>query len=147
MTLMCAVDGSPPSLEGAQFAAKLAMALEATLELVYVSFPILLNPAVYAKAFAQIDEADAAHAKRVLAEATQSLLSSGVHLTTRTQSGAPAEELAKLAERPEVWGLVVGATGHSTASRWLLGSVADRLVHICPKPVVVVRNSTPEKHP
>ncbi len=38
-----------------------------------------------------------------------------------------------------VWGVVVGAKGHNMASRVLLGSVADRLTHICSKPVTVVR--------
>ena len=34
---------------------------------------------------------------------------------------------------------VVGHRGRNAVARALLGSVADRLVQICPKPVLVVR--------
>ena len=37
------------------------------------------------------------------------------------------------------WGIVIGAKGHNALSRVMLGSVSDRLVHICAKPVLVIR--------
>jgi nucleotide-binding universal stress UspA family protein len=35
--------------------------------------------------------------------------------------------------------VVIGARGHNPLARVMLGSVADRLVHVCTKPVLVVR--------
>ena len=51
--------------------------------------------------------------------------------------GAPAETLAELSRSDEVTMTVVGHRGRNMASRILLGSVADRLVQISPKPVLV----------
>jgi nucleotide-binding universal stress UspA family protein len=53
--------------------------------------------------------------------------------------GSPAETLADTAERLGFEVVVVGSRGRGTVARMLLGSVADRLVHICKKPVIVAR--------
>lgn len=55
------------------------------------------------------------------------------------ESARPAEALAELAREPDVDLVVVGHRGRSAMARALLGSVADRLVQISPKPVLVVR--------
>jgi nucleotide-binding universal stress UspA family protein len=54
-------------------------------------------------------------------------------------TGSPAEAIADLALEEHVWGVAIGAKGHGALGRVLLGSTADRLVHICHKPVLVVR--------
>ncbi len=53
--------------------------------------------------------------------------------------GSPAEVLAALSAQPEVDMVVIGHRGRGMLSRLLIGSVADRLVQISPKPVLVVR--------
>jgi nucleotide-binding universal stress UspA family protein len=58
---------------------------------------------------------------------------------TIVEPGAPAETLAELAKAGEVDLVVVGHRGRNALSRALMGSVADRLVQICSKPVLVVR--------
>jgi nucleotide-binding universal stress UspA family protein len=138
-TVLAAVDGSPAALKGVVFAGQIAKALRAKLELVYVSFPNLLPPHVYAKTIAQIEVAEAAWAKKVLDAAERSVAELGVECVKTRLTGGPAEEIAELAERADVWGAVIGAVGHNAVSRVMLGSIADRLVHICSKPVVVVR--------
>jgi nucleotide-binding universal stress UspA family protein len=138
-TVLAAVDGSTPALKGVSRAAQLAKALGAKLELVYVTFPNLLPPHVYAKTIAQIDAAETEWAKKLLDAAERSIADQGVECVKTRRTGAPAEAIADLAERDDVWGVVIGATGHNAVSRVMLGSVADRLVHICRKPVLVVR--------
>ena len=54
-------------------------------------------------------------------------------------NGAPAVTLAELARTGDVDMVVVGHRGRGGIARVLLGSVADRLVQISPKPVLVVR--------
>jgi nucleotide-binding universal stress UspA family protein len=138
-TILAAVDGSEPALRGVAQAAKLAKAIGAKLELVYVSFPTLLPPSVYATAIKQIEAAEAEWAKQVLTAAERSIAETGVEVVKTRRTGAPAEELSDLAEREDVWGVAIGARGHNAVSRVMLGSVTDRLVHICKKPVLVIR--------
>ncbi len=138
-TLLVAVDGSEPSLKGVQYAAQVALALDARLELVYVVPPVLLPPTVYAETITKIEEGNRQHAQAVLKKAAQVAADAGAECDTVTLAGAPAEAIVDLAKADRVWGLVVGARGHNALSRVMLGSVADRIVHLCPKPVLVVR--------
>lgn len=137
--VITAVDGSQASLKGVSYAANLAKALGAKLELAYISFPNLVPRHVNARAYAEIEEAESLHAQQVLDAAEKTVSTVGVECIKTRRIGSPAEELSNLAARPEVWCVVIGAKGHSTVSRMLLGSVADRLVHICPTSVLVVR--------
>jgi nucleotide-binding universal stress UspA family protein len=135
-SIVVAVDGSAASLKGVAQAVEMAKQSGARLELVYVSPPVLLPPTVYAEAIKQIGEAEDAHAKQLLGAATAAagLECDQVHL-----QGPPAEMLTDYAKSDRVWGIVIGAKGHNALSRVLLGSTADRLVHICHKPVLIVR--------
>lgn len=53
--------------------------------------------------------------------------------------GGPGESLAELAESGNFDLVVVGSKGRGAVSRMLVGSITDRLVHICKRPVMVVR--------
>jgi nucleotide-binding universal stress UspA family protein len=53
--------------------------------------------------------------------------------------GGPGESLAELAETGNFDLVVVGSKGRGAVSRMLVGSITDRLVHICKRPVMVVR--------
>ena len=137
--ILVAVDGSPHTLKGVRWAAELAGPLGLAVALVYVSFPNLLPPTVYAQTIADIEVAEAAHAAKVLREARESIADVKVQVLETRGTGGPAEVIADLAAADGVWGVVVGAKGHGAVSRVMLGSIADRLVHICPKPIVVIR--------
>lgn len=63
----------------------------------------------------------------------------GLKLETVVADGMPAESLADLAASHNVEMVVVGHRGRGAIKRLLVGSVADRLVQICSKPVLVVR--------
>jgi nucleotide-binding universal stress UspA family protein len=52
---------------------------------------------------------------------------------------APAEALVAAADRLDAWPVLVGDRGRHGVTRMLLGSVADRVVHLCRRPVIVVR--------
>ena len=53
--------------------------------------------------------------------------------------GPAAERIADLAENDGYDLVVVGSRGRNVVARVFLGSVADRLVHICKKSVLVAR--------
>jgi nucleotide-binding universal stress UspA family protein len=138
-TILVAVDGSEPSLKGVRMAVDVAKGLGASLTLVYVLKPILLPPTTYAEAIQKVEEGNRLVAEDALKAAGKVASALGATCETVTLHGGPAEAIADLAEDDRVWGVVIGAKGHNPLSRVMLGSVADRLVHICKKPVLVVR--------
>ncbi len=138
-TLLVAVDGSEPSKKGLQMALEVAKAVDANIELVTVEPPILLPPNVYAETIDKLLEANRAHARSILDDAATRVAESKVPCTKVQLQGPPAEAIADLAKADRIWGVVVGAKGHNAFARVLLGSVADRLMHLCTKPVLIVR--------
>ncbi|MBL9037494.1 MAG: universal stress protein [Archangium sp.] len=138
-SVIVAVDGSEPSLKGVKLAASLAVSMGARLELVHVIPPVLLPPSSYAEAIAKVEAGGKAIARELLDKAAAVATEAGAQSDSVMLHGSPAESIADLATAERVWGVVIGARGHSAVSRVLLGSVVDRLVHICTKPVLVVR--------
>jgi nucleotide-binding universal stress UspA family protein len=63
----------------------------------------------------------------------------GVDTASTILYGSPAESIAGEAAAADVGMVVVGSRGHGAVARMFLGSVSDRIVHISPKPVLVVR--------
>ena len=139
-TLLVAVDGSPTSLAGLDFALPIARGTGAAIELVYVSPPMLLPPTVYEQTIKEIEAAEQAHGDAILAEAAKRV--TDVPCTRVRLSGPAAECIADHAQGPRFTTVVVGSKAHNAVSRVMLGSVADRLCHICPCPVLVVRTPT-----
>ena len=63
-------------------------------------------------------------------------------------SGAPATEIADHARRHKASLIVIGTHGHGAVARFLLGSVADRVVHESDCPVIVTKQPKGKiKHP
>ena len=63
----------------------------------------------------------------------------GVRAHFQVVVGHPAEQLVLYAERHHIDHIVVGHRGHSRFDRWLMGSVAKRVVSYAPCAVTVVR--------
>ena len=138
-SILVAIDGSQPSLNAVKTAAEIARGIGAKLEIVYVSAPNLLPPNVYADVVARLEAEEKKYAQETLKKAATEAASFNVTIDSINVIGEPAESVAELAERPDVGMVVVGSRGRGAVTRVLLGSVADRLVHICKKPVLVVR--------
>ena len=136
--VLAAVDGSDPSLKAVRFAAEMARRFGAKLTLVHVVPRLLLPPDVYGLTIATVEREHRAYAERVLAGATAAVEGPGLEVSTSVLFGSPAECIAEQASAPDVGLVVVGSRGHGAVARMFLGSVSDRLVHICPKPVLVV---------
>ena len=138
-TLIVGLDGSDHAQHAARYAASLAGCLDARLLLVHV-VPSIAMPA---DAVAYANELLQAHRIRgeALLDSTANAVSRpGVRVDKRlVETGAPAEVLSDLAKQLGAEMIVVGATGLGAVARVLLGSVADRLGHIAPVPVLVVR--------
>ena len=64
---------------------------------------------------------------------------SQVKLKTHVVAGHPVRDIVDLARDLKADLLVVGASGHSALYDRMIGSRADRIVHLAPCPVLVVR--------
>lgn len=135
--ILVAVDGSEPSMKGARMAAELAQATGSTMILAYVVVPVALPADFYGMASVQIEAQLRKDGEAFLEQATRTF--PGANLERKLLAGPAAEALADAAEAIGADLVVVGSRGRSAMARVLLGSVADRLVHICKKPVLVVR--------
>jgi nucleotide-binding universal stress UspA family protein len=135
--IMVAVDGSAASIHAAKKALELSKALMAEVILIHVTPPTILPGDVPIAPIAELREAELARGESILNDVKRTL--EGARLKTMNLLGSPAEVVADAAIDENVDLVIVGNKGRSAVSRVLLGSVADRLVHICKKPVMVVR--------
>lgn len=134
--ILVAVDGSAPSMHAARMALDLARATGATLTAAYAVAPVMLPGEVPFTVVNEVVKADTARGKQILDDVLKDL---GNTADSRLLEGSAAESLAAMAEAEGFDLVVVGSRGRNAVARLFLGSVADRLVHVCKKPVLVVR--------
>jgi nucleotide-binding universal stress UspA family protein len=135
--ILVAVDGSEASLHAARMALGLANATGAALTVAYSVPPMLIPGEVPFTVVNDVVKAEVVRGKQLLDEVAKAL--GDPNLRTVELEGSPAETIAELAENEGFDLVVVGSRGRNAVARLFLGSIADRLVHICRKPVLVVR--------
>jgi len=84
---------------------------------------------------------DARRFQAVINRASAMAGARGVELHTHILAGHPVRDIIDLATDLRADLLIVGASGHSALYDRMIGSRADRLVHLSPCPVLVVRPS------
>lgn len=138
--IVSATDGSEQSLRAANVAAALARTNDAQLFIVTVVRPpegwwgiVGAPPPAESLGNALSD------AQRVVLEKTVDAVDlTGVRYETVEEVGDPANQLAAFAEERNADLLVIGQRGAGLVERIMVGSVADRIVHIAGVPVLVV---------
>jgi nucleotide-binding universal stress UspA family protein len=121
-------------------AVELAEKTRAEVTCAYVVPPPFYPPeAIYVPTQDYLD-AEKRVGEQALAQAKALVEKGGAKADTLLLQGSPGEALVAAAEgSPEVEMVVVGSRGRNALARVLLGSVADRVVHLSKKPVLVVR--------
>ncbi len=87
----------------------------------------------------KINARSEASAKEYLNGVAGRLKLGGVTVRTEVVTGRAAESLAEYATRSSADLLVIATHGRSGVSRWVWGSVADRILHSACVPVLMVR--------
>ncbi len=136
--ILVAIDGSQPAARGARMATEIAVRFGSRVTLLYVVPRLLLPPDVYGLTVEEVEKEQRTHADGILHAALAAVGGSGVEVDTKVLSGPPAETIAEAAGAEDVDLVVAGSRGQGAVARALLGSVSDRLVHLCPKPILVV---------
>jgi nucleotide-binding universal stress UspA family protein len=137
-TVLVGVDGSEDALRAVRFAAELALPHGAELTLACVVTPTPYPAELYGVGALDLQQAEQS-GRELLRSAEELARTVGVRTRTEVLYGSPAETLADRAEKGGFELVVVGSRGRGTVARLLVGSVSDRLVHICHRPVLVVR--------
>jgi nucleotide-binding universal stress UspA family protein len=132
--VLFAIDGSEPAKRALRYARR----LKADDEVVVVSVAPALIEAPHTAEYTDPSH-DPVAARRDLEEARGLLEADGVKADTVLRTGNPAAEIIAVAEERDVEVIVVGSHGVHGIERFLLGSIAERLVRHATCDVLVVR--------
>ena len=141
LKVLIAVDGSAHSQRAIEAAARLqaqTKGLEAFL-LNVREWPLFqgdLPPVRYE----EIGHEQIRHQKALLESTLAAARRSGLeHVSTLGEAGEPATEIARVAQDKGVDQIVMGTHGRGAVGSLLMGSVAQRVVHLANVPVVLVK--------
>ena len=123
----------------ARWAARLAVAYGARLDIVHVTTPIRVGVSRPSDA-AQVRSREH-QALLVLADQLRDEAGTDLEIDVTVRSGDPATAIRTAAEEAGTHLLVVGTSARQGASRALLGSVAETLIRTAPCPVLVARDA------
>ena len=135
MTVLCATDLSPYAHGAARAAAAIAKRMGAPLKLLHVVDEIgaeqdFLNTTVYDNLRSLVDNEAASLAREF-----------GIEVEPIVTPGFADETAVAVADDTHASLLVVGSLGRRKQHRWLVGSVAERIVQGSSTPVLVVRDA------
>lgn len=141
MKLLIAVDGSEHARHAIEVAAKLARDLPATeVVLLNVRTPVVYFSEVPMVDFQSLDGLAQADQDRLLETAqTQARALGLARISVRSAVGQPAQEIVRVASDAAVDQIVMGTRGMNALAGLLMGSVAQRVVHLAPVPVLLVK--------
>ena len=89
--------------------------------------------------FEVVQKAGVKAAEEYLARMKARLTKEGLDVETRVLTGRPAETITDFAQREKVDLIALATHGRSGVSRWVFGSVADRLVRSSSVPILLIR--------
>ncbi len=134
--LLVAYDGSEQSEKAFQFALDLASKYSAKILVIAVARPP--EPPVQVEMEAALESAAEyyrEHFKR-LSEQTATL---GIEAIFQVKVGHPAEQIVRVAKEEQADAIVMGHRGETLLQKWLLGSVAKRVLSYAHCTVFIVR--------
>lgn len=141
--ILVPLDGSERAAQAVPFAARIARETGAHLELVcVVDMAALYAPAYVPIHMPQDAIDDQYEALRGYLNAVASKRElAGLPIDTKVLTGTVAATLLAALESEQFDLVVLNSHGRGGAARWLLGSVAEYLVHYAPVPLLILRDS------
>jgi nucleotide-binding universal stress UspA family protein len=138
--ILVPLDGSKTAEGVLPHAKALAYSEGAELVLLIVAANPALDYAFSDPGIAQRAEEDQEErSKQYVAEVEKQLKSAGFKVSTLLRVGAVAEVILAVAEEMQVDVIAMSTHGRTGAARWLLGSVAERVVRNSKVPVMLIR--------
>ncbi len=78
-------------------------------------------------------------ATKELDEIKNKLKDCGFKITSRIEFGVPLKEILRAEQKEDISIIIIGSHGKSNVEEMLLGSVSEKVVRKCKKPVLVVK--------
>ncbi len=78
-------------------------------------------------------------AMQELGEIEDKLKDCGFKVTSRIELGVPLKEILKAEQKEDISIIVIGSHGKSNVEEMLLGSVSEKVIRKCKKPVLVIK--------
>jgi nucleotide-binding universal stress UspA family protein len=135
--ILCANDGSERAFRALALAIKIAKENSSELHMVSVE-EIDYMPEFVEEVREEIGTA-ARRFHKVINQARHMADEAHIKLNTHVLAGHPVRDIVELAAELKADLLVIGSAGHSELYERMLGSRADRIVHLARCPVLVVR--------
>jgi nucleotide-binding universal stress UspA family protein len=141
--ILVPLDGSALAENALEPARQVAAAFDADLLLLRVwNFPFV-GYEVPVSVLDEWERDERAAAQDYLTLVTDQLQAQGLRGRGETQGGAVAEAILAVAQNADASMIVMCTHGRSGVGRWVMGSVADRVLRAAPMPVLLVRPSLP----
>ena len=141
MTIVHPTDFSEEADQAERQAARLARSLGGEVILLHVSVesPLYGETAFGTPDVRRIYEAQARWAEERLTARAEALTKEGIRTRWRRRVGVVHEAICDIAREEAADYIVIGTHGRGGVARFMLGSVADRVIRTAPCPVVAVR--------
>ena len=141
MKILCGIDFSEQSARALRLASDLARRFGDELALVHAEEPFPLFATGAAPVAADLLSNARAQEHERLVQWAAGPLDAGIAVEHRVISGFADETLVAVAHDIGARVIVVGSHGRRGVRRWILGSVAERVLRTADRPVVVVRGA------
>ncbi|MGD8736008.1 MAG: universal stress protein, partial [Anaerolineae bacterium] len=143
--ILLALDGSDVAEQALPYAVIQAERFGAELILLRVVEPFPLVRGLSQGDLARIRDQTQEWARSYLEGVAKTAIERGVPVEMATVEGRPNEVILQFAETNQVDLIVICTRGRSGLSRWLMGSVADRVVRGAQVPILLVRAAATEQ--
>jgi nucleotide-binding universal stress UspA family protein len=141
--ILCATDLLSTPRGVLDTATTLAKSTGATLTILYVLVPPVVPPAQYLDGFTidRLQERARAWAIKALQKLSTRTARAGIPTTLLLRNGEPADQIVRAGRATKADLIVTGTHGRRGLPRFLMGSVAQRVVSMAPCAVVTVRGA------
>jgi nucleotide-binding universal stress UspA family protein len=139
--ILVPLDGSPLAEQVLPYVRILGKALQAPIELLrtFGLVPAELADPVHGRHLDQLVASFRNEAQDSLDRAQASLQGLGVPVSTSVYEGEPASYIVREAEREPGTLIAMCTHGRSGITRWVMGSVTDKVLHATTNPLLIVR--------
>jgi nucleotide-binding universal stress UspA family protein len=139
--IMIATDGSKQVEKAIESGIELAKLTGAKLYAVYVIAPTIYSSRDFGweKSLREFLEAEA---KKAFTYVEETGKASGIKVEPVTLQGHPADKILEFAEQEGIDLILMGTLGRTGLDRFLLGSVAEKVVRYSKIPVMIIKGET-----